>query len=372
MKTFFIALSKLALVLCLISFLSSCEEQEFFKKEYLKGVAEHEQKETDKNLDDQIDDDTLPTGTGTIEPDPDTPIVDDTIPEGSGNDDPPAGSISVEDQFIQKGIETQKVDILWVVDNSGSMQNEQVALAYNFEIFIRDFITKDVDFKMGITTTDPRPDFSGKMINPVGSLTSIAAKNDEAQFILDFENHIQVGINGFYREMGMFTADSFFTKNGQTFLRDDAYLIIVMISDEEDQSGSTASNYVSKFKALKQNAGMVKIYSIVNTNEAGYSVPETKVGKRYIEASNLTAGVVGDIQDDFHTILDNMGGKIINLIDSFALSKQPIISSIEVFVDGLLVTAGWNYDDSSRTIMFDNNSLPEEGKEIKVKYLHSI
>lgn len=46
------------------------------------------------------------------------------------------------------------VDVLLVVDNSGSMIEEQEKLASNFEAFISHFAAVDVDFRIGVVTTD--------------------------------------------------------------------------------------------------------------------------------------------------------------------------------------------------------------------------
>lgn len=45
------------------------------------------------------------------------------------------------------------VDILWMIDNSGSMCQEQEAIRENFMLFIEDIVDKNIDFQMGITTT---------------------------------------------------------------------------------------------------------------------------------------------------------------------------------------------------------------------------
>ena len=50
----------------------------------------------------------------------------------------------------------RKVDILFVIDNSGSMGEEQAALAANFQAFVGALEAEDVDadYRIGITTTD--------------------------------------------------------------------------------------------------------------------------------------------------------------------------------------------------------------------------
>ncbi len=48
---------------------------------------------------------------------------------------------------------TPKLDILWMIDNSGSMCQEQKALRDNFDEFINVLAEIDLDFHLGITTT---------------------------------------------------------------------------------------------------------------------------------------------------------------------------------------------------------------------------
>jgi len=67
-------------------------------------------------------------------------------------------SISVlpsTDSFTQEGNEiTAKMDILWVIDNSGSMIEEQKKLQENFNSFITSFVGKGYDFRIAVITTD--------------------------------------------------------------------------------------------------------------------------------------------------------------------------------------------------------------------------
>ncbi len=68
-----------------------------------------------------------------------------------------------EDVFIQNRLNT--VDLLLVVDNSCSMVEEQGKLATNFDNFIRNFDEAEVDWQLGVITTDTDQDkFSGHLI----------------------------------------------------------------------------------------------------------------------------------------------------------------------------------------------------------------
>src|SRR5690606_21598915 len=74
-------------------------------------------------------------------------------------------------EVFSQALQMKKLDILWVIDDSGSMQDKQNALGFNFDAFIKDFMGTKVDFRMAITTTDK--DKNGQMVpNSSEKLTS--------------------------------------------------------------------------------------------------------------------------------------------------------------------------------------------------------
>lgn len=277
----------------------------------------------------------------------------------------------VSESFKQSASETKKLDIVWIIDNSGSMSDEQDALGANFSAFIQDFITKDVDFKMAITTTDTSSSsLKGKMVYGSDTkLTSAKAQANETQFLYDFKKLVKVGTSGSGNEKGLEASEGFMQKYASSFLRPDAYLAVVVLSDEEDQSPKSVAAYTDYLKSFKSEAGLVKMYSIVDvgmTNVGGQGVSTGY--QRYADASNKTAGIVADIRDDFYKSLDDMGESIINLLDSFALAHEPVAGSLKVYVNGVLEN-NYTYDSATHSIKFNQGSLPPVGADIKVTYL---
>ncbi|MES2526141.1 MAG: hypothetical protein V4598_03615 [Bdellovibrionota bacterium] len=284
------------------------------------------------------------------------------------------GGVSYQDvteNFTQNAAQTKKVDIMWVIDNSGSMSDEQTALGANFDSFISSFINLNADFKMGITTTDTSSNTKkGKMVT--GSdvkLTSAAAAANPNQFMADFKNLVKVGISGSGNEMGLMATEGFMEKyaTGSTpFVRPEAYLAVVILSDEEDQSPKAVAAYTEYLKSFKANPGLVKIYSIVNTNNV--NTGGNTIGHiRYKNASEQTAGVVANIMDDFDDVLLEMGQSIVDLLDSFALGAAVVDGSLHVYVNGV-ETSSYTYDSASHSIKFDAGHLPPVGAQVTVKY----
>lgn len=388
MKTGVLHLGQLSLALMLCLTITGCNKDDYYEKEFLDNPYQESPKTTDGSVDGGsqggVDSGTGGTqggvssggvngGTtsGGTTGNSSTGGVDggSTVGGTNGGTTGGTGYINETEVFNQSATQTKKLDILWVIDNSGSMSDEQDALGTNFDAFIRDFITKNVDFKMAITTTDAVGANKGAMV--AGSdtkLTSEQAALNPNTFMNDFRNMVRVGTNGSGNEKGLEGSEGFMQRYANSFLRNDAYLAVVILSDEEDQSAQAPSFYTDYLKSFKSEAGLVKVYSIVDvglTNTGSNGV--TTGYQRYAEASNLTAGIVADIRDDFYQVLTAMGDSLINLLDSFALAHDPIGGSLQVFVNGVL-SSDYTFDAASRSIKFNQNNLPPVGAEIRVTY----
>lgn len=318
----------LGTILLLFTFaLTSCSDEEFYEKEFI---------------------DTLGEVTNTEE-----------VPCLSDCENSPTIK-NVEDSFTQQ-VGNNKVDILWVVDNSGSMKQEQAALADNFSTFIQEFINKDVDFKMAIATTDNNGE---PVAGSMQALNKQALLNDQAQFIADFKSMIKVGLSGSGTEKGLESSEKFTNNYATTYFRPDAYYIVVYVSDEKDHSTKETSQYLNTLKSWKTSPDLVRAYSIVNMNPSyapGYA--------RYDYMSTNTNGYTKDINNDFYQTLLTMGENIAQLSLSFVLSQKVTkVDSLTVSVEGVKLTSGWTFDTSSNAIVFGENNSPPAGSSITVKY----
>lgn len=355
----------LVLMMSILGSLTSCKEEEFYEKEYIQTFQE----EYEDSIIEDLYDPAGPDDHGGSTPGDNG---GSSTGDNDNDDNDPLNLESVNDSFLQSASGTNKVDILWVIDNSGSMREEQAALAYNFDAFINKFIEKDIDFKMAITTTDPRYNNAGRPVSgSIDKLTSTKLAQNEQQFLNDFSDLIQVGVNGWSREEGIKASEKFVTRGfAQQHFREDAYFVVVYLSDEEDQSDKTPEQHLAEISAWKNNPGLVKAYSIVNIsapyNASQYLVPGYE---RYEAMSTLTGGYISDINESFYNTLLNMGNDIAELTESFPLSQVPYSAAdIKVFVNGVEQVDGWEYDEQSRTIKFLPGSVPPTNATINVSY----
>jgi hypothetical protein len=74
-------------------------------------------------------------------------------------------------QLVSETIQP-KMDILWVIDNSGSMCEEQAALRQNFSRFANQLVAEGVDFNLGITTTHMEENYPIETVAKAGELQS--------------------------------------------------------------------------------------------------------------------------------------------------------------------------------------------------------
>lgn len=370
----------LSLFLCLS--ISACNNEEFYEKEFLETPTSGStngsvEGGSQGGVDSGVDGGTTGSSTsGSSTGGVDGSTTGGTVGGATGGADGgvsggTTGGVAQEDIFYQAAQETKQLDIVWIIDNSGSMSDEQAALGTNFSAFIDNFITKNVNFKMAITTTDTSSaNKKGRMVT--GSdikLTSTKAQENATQFKTDFTNLVRVGTSGSGNEKGLEASEGFMEKYANTFVRSDAYLAVVVISDEEDQSAKTVKEYTDYLKSFKNTSGLVKVYSVVDVNNTNCCQNGITTGsERYKTASNNTSGTIANIRDDFYNVLSDMGESIINLLDSFALANEPLTGTLKVFVNNVETTS-YTYEASTHSIKFNAGSLPPVGAEIKVTYL---
>jgi len=331
------------------------------------------------------------------------------------------------DKFIQ--LSGQEVDILFVIDQSGSMGDDQQNLIDSFEYFIQSAEVWDNDYHIGITSTGVSEQYAAAMgklnlgakfkspryITPgpnaksqFAELANIGSDGDNSEGALQ---NAQVGLSApLISDTGVSCSSDADCKDdpnicsdsascpflclestcggwNKGFLRQDAQLEIIVLSDEEDQSSGDLGFYIDFFKSLKgfYNQNMMHLNAIVGVDdgtlvlEDGSTYPGCMgpngqgagAGFRYIEAANATSGKVGSICDpNFKTILAEIGSVAFGLKQQFFLSRIADPNSITVKVRGGDVTEGWEYDAPSNSIIFDpeGTSMPQEGDEILVHY----
>ena len=309
-----------------------------------------------------------------------------------------------------------KIDILWVVDNSLSMDPLQQNLIANFEMFINNFTTKDFDYRMAVTTNDSYLHGSLYWNDP-----SLARVRDGADgvfsgfpFITPFiPNIVQnfminatQGVNGSGDERAFQSMlDTLASPLNADFRREEAYFSVVILSDEDDFTDYSRPEYSWLSGGVADhsytNPGLMSIDEVMERLDAlTGSTPERRrynvnaiavlddacrkkkgmnsaalVGVRYMELVNRTGGVLGSVCDSsYANSLKFIQERIVQLATEFPLSGDPNPETIKVYVNGQLwpksTVNGWSYDADRNVIRFHGSmeDLPPAGATIQVYF----
>lgn len=180
------------------------------------------------------------------------------------------------------------VDILFVVDSSCSMADEQAKLSANFQALLAHAQGQNLDYQIAVTTMDVSQ--SGEQGAFVGSTPIITPSTpNPAQ---EFASNVNVGTNGAPFEEGLEATYLALSGGGPNpgFLRSNADLVVIYLTDEEDQSSNPAQFYETFLLALKQPPATVTVNAIIGmttSTPSCYSDP----GVRYEGLVNATGGV---------------------------------------------------------------------------------
>ncbi len=181
------------------------------------------------------------------------------------------------DVFTQEVRKT--VDILLVVDNSCSMIDEQIKLAANFDSFIEQFLNAEVNYQIGVVTTDITAEGAGELVGDEPLITAEMPVDDARDL---FQENVKVCATGSGFERGMEAARLALdpeTNLNEGFLREDAALSIVFVSDEDDDSALTVGEYLTFFKGLKGDRGyrddtLINLSAVVGPPPEGCEQPQ--------------------------------------------------------------------------------------------------
>ena len=286
----------------------------------------------------------------------------------------------VTDTFRQ--LEGPKVDILWVIDNSCSMYDEQARLVDNLTQFVAYADSLNADYQMGVIVTDSRSPEAGKLqfCYPHPRIVkSDYPRRDEA-----FRCLFEVGVTGSYIEAGLGAAMKALQRAQRTdddpirnpnigFLRDDASLAVVTMSDEDDQSLESDDLLVDFFRTVNGN-NRTTVHAIAGPVAETCQTRQAMAGYRYFWMTEQMGGLFQNIcLEDWQPVLRNLGLNVFVPIEEWELSQSADPTSVTVSVDGRPIiwsqNNGYTYSASRNRIQFHGTSVPTPGQTITVSYV---
>ncbi len=279
------------------------------------------------------------------------------------------------------------VDILFVVDNSGSMSGHQIDLATNINGFVANFNKiGSIDYHIGIITTDNdqgSPQCCGRL---VGSPSVITPKTPNG--LVTLSKNLLVGINGSFEEK-MFDpvvaalSPPFVDGVNSGFLRKEAYLAIIFLSDAEDQSIIAVGDFYNFLMQLKGQKSSVLLYGVLVPTGADDNVCLRDDNLTPVRVESLLNMVVNAGNNELSLCDSDFGSKLASMGSDLAshlgrniyLTRPPVLESIHVYFGSRELPndfhTGWTFDPERNAIIIgdavDWTGQPD-GSTVKVTY----
>ncbi|MBL8957092.1 MAG: hypothetical protein JNK82_40335, partial [Myxococcaceae bacterium] len=285
-----------------------------------------------------------------------------------------------------------KADILLIIDNSCSMADEQTNLGLNFTSFISYAMREGIDYHIGVTTTTPAN--NGVLVGNASNPKVLTPMTPNVETL--FRQKVAVGTGGDATEWHAAIAAAaltapVITNENAGFLRPDAVLAIVVVSDTFDQSPLPASVYENVLRNVKgaQNTNAISFNfvgpTITTTLPAGcsYDGAGPFPGKT-VDLVNAFNGLLAEIcTPNWGTTLENIGKIAFGYRTSFFLTAEPDLGAGPVVVkidhaDGQgprvldqVDERGapvWRFDQVTNSVVFEPLFVPAPGDVMTVTY----
>ena len=252
----------------------------------------------------------------------------------------------------------EAIDILWVIDGSCSMMKHRSALLSGIELMMNS-LPADVNWRLKMITTG-----DGRAV-PQPQTFPLTRGDTIADAIAMHSDLPPDGMEkGFDSVKNYITLDSY----ASTWMRPDAALLTVFVSDEEEQSTMSAVDFQAWYQSIRSSAFLSYIGNVLPDDSVCEYIPiGNNIGMKYMDAVNYFSGIIVDIcEEDWSAGVADATQKI-EPFEEIELTHEPYTKTIVVFEDGRLMdTAKWTYIEVDNTVEFD--IIPDEGILVEIAY----
>lgn len=299
---------------------------------------------------------------------------------------------SAEQTFGQIISYNNKVDILFVIDNSKSMLQHQNKLAAKIPDMITTLNSLKMDYHVAVTSTTMASDSSRY---PMTRQILGTPKFLTQQNINLLSDRLIVGESGSDLERGLdalaFVTGSYSNASAPGFMRKDALMAVIFLGEEDDQSsefggGSTNDfvNYMNTLKPAFKEGGRAWIANYIGTltnqacdNLGGY----VSIGTNYLRLVTASNGIKESIcNSDLSRAVSNIKSRIVGQLTQFYFKSAPSKASLTVSVGGKSIfedaVNGWTLESEINQfntvvyfIRFHGTAIPKADENVKVDYL---
>lgn len=270
------------------------------------------------------------------------------------------------------------VDIIWVIDNSGSMGEEQQDVIKNTAQFVDRFTIRPyIRWKLGILSSD--------VYNLKKDQTGFDLGKEMTWNVADSVKRFKDGVGRL--STGGSATERFFDPVVEAlstypdFLSPNSLLVVIFVTDAIEQSQMSAKEFLQELYAFR-NPDQIRVYGVLGNEDLGCTNGEGEgpyKGLKFEEVINTTKGKVFPIcSKDFGDNLVTIADDIVKLLQNprILLKKRPMVNTIRVFYKDQELKGGpqedggvWTYDYEMNAIIFYTMDFaPEDDAQVEVVY----
>lgn len=308
----------------------------------------------------------------------------------------PEPKIVSEKIDIDSGAEVfdPKLDILFVVDDSGSMHSHQNNLARNIFLFINGFVQrKDIDYHIGVITTSMESYSWGSPSPCCGQLVD----NGGVKFVTPttpnivslLATNLRVGTDGsgtekVFSPLRTALSPLYTTGVNAGFYRDEAHLAVVIITDAEDQSvGVSARDTYQFLTNLKGRPEKLLSFGVIVPSLDDRNCGRDTTTHRPLRIEEFLKLSGQGLENVFNLCDPKFADNLVKVADYLVrsvgnviyLSRSPILETIRVTFGSQVVPAdpdkGWSYDPLKNALILGQDvewSTQPSGTRVRVYY----
>jgi hypothetical protein len=282
-----------------------------------------------------------------------------------------------------KGLQlgASRVDVLWVIDNSGSMGKYQKEVIRNTQVFMENFVQiPQLQWKMGLLSTDKdNPPYLGFA---TGDEFDYSSRDPVGRFQAAVG---RLGTSGDPTERTLLPIIQTLTAN-HSFLSPGASLALIFVTDAKEQSSIPSKDFLDFLTSKLGSLKFASVYGAIAANDLGCDTEEGEwkyQGSPYDEVIRATNGLVFPLcSPNFGANLAQIGKTIVSRVvkPKVHLPFRPIVDRLRVLHRDIELPRGfpeeggiWTYDFELNAILFHTlDFAPNDSEEVEVEMLEDI
>tara|TARA_R110000765_G_scaffold63626_2_gene123799 strand:+ start:3308 stop:4165 length:858 start_codon:yes stop_codon:yes gene_type:complete len=258
----------------------------------------------------------------------------------------------VIDSFFQQS-PPEHIDVLIILDTSGSMNDNYENVSNGVEILRADIEKLTSDYRIGYINTSLQETYFNGPYDQYSTVLDMLM----APYTLG-SDRVEEAFAAMYEFITQ-------TPEGTSFFREEADKLFIFVSDEDEQSAIPTNVFydwlMTEFSEVQQDAVTI-VLTEDSTCDSAYSA---MLGTKYIELSTLFYKDAVDLCSDWSLWLAD-STFLIGIIDELPLTKLPIIESLVVYLNGAEIQE-WSYDAAANMVIL--NFEATAGDLIEVGYV---